>query len=100
MNGACLSGISQHGELPQAVSRPSQQRASGDRGLKMVSYPQVRRTPAQGPWSPLSEPAPHTRGRANFARFRVYVHNMSVPAGEDVSIDLPARGRGVSEEAS
>ena len=72
----------------------------GGSGDPQVGYPQVRRAAAPGPHARLSQPAPQTRNRADFVRFIPYVHNVLVPAGEDVPIDLPARGRGVSEEAS
>ena len=72
----------------------------GGSGDPLVVYPQARRRAAQVPHARLSQPAPQTRDRANLVRFTPYVHNVLVPAGGDVLFDLPARGRGVSEEAS
>ena len=72
----------------------------GGSGDPLVVYPQARRRAAQVPHARLSQPAPQTRDRADFVRFTPYVHNVLVPAGGDVLFDLPARGRGVSEEAS
>jgi len=99
VNGARLSGISQRGgaSCSKVSGFPPDLGGSGD---PQVGYPQARRRAAQVPHARLSQPAPQTRDRADFVRFTRYVHNVLVPAGEDVLFDLPARGRGVSEEAS
>ncbi len=86
--------------VPLDQGSPAFRRSSGGSGDPRVGYPQVCRIAVHSPHSPHESHAPQERGRAIFARFDVYVHNVTVPAGEDVSIDLPARGRGVSEEAS